>query len=145
MNTSRRHSHSNFAHHIVIHWSLFRVLIESLHYYSHQRETIGDKWIFVIKLVKQWKSNKCAKFEFEWLLVIFIYSTSKFEVQTRTSSAGTSGLIPKRKCLKFLTLHSPFTLLSEKKYSNWMAVLSTLKFITLDETIRSASKWFILP
>ena len=32
----------------------------------------------------------------------------KFLVKTWTLNAGTSGLIPKKNCLKFLTLHSPF-------------------------------------
>ena len=32
----------------------------------------------------------------------------------------------------------------QKKYSNCMAILSTLEFSTLDETIRCASKWLIL-
>ena len=43
MNISSWHSNSNFAHHIVIHWSLFKVLIERLHNNSNQRETIYDK------------------------------------------------------------------------------------------------------
>ena len=44
-----------------------------------------------------------------------------------------------------LTLHSPFCLLMrKKKYSNWMAILSTLESTSLDDTIRCALKWFIL-
>ena len=43
-----------------------------------------------------------------------------------------------------LTLHSPFYLFIRKKYSNWMAILSTLESTTLDETIRCASKWLSL-
>ena len=46
MNISSRHSNSNFAYHIVIHWSLFKVTIESLHYNSHQREVSTKNWYF---------------------------------------------------------------------------------------------------
>ena len=48
---------------------------------------------------------------------------------------GTSGLIPKRHRLDFLTLLSPFCRPIRKKYSNWMAILSTCETGTLDETI----------
>ena len=47
MSISSRHSDSNFAHHFVIHWSLSKVQIESLHNILHERETIYDKLIFV--------------------------------------------------------------------------------------------------
>ena len=46
MNIGSRHSNSNFAHHIVVHLSLFQVYIESLQNKSHQREPIFDKLIF---------------------------------------------------------------------------------------------------
>ena len=80
INISSRHSNSNFAHHIVIHWSLFKMWFESLLNSSHQRETIYDKLIFFAKLVKQWKSKVWAKFELECTLLIFIYSNSKIKV-----------------------------------------------------------------
>ena len=64
-------------------------------------------------------------------------------VRTRTLSAGT-WLLPKRDRPKFLTLHSPFCLLIIKKYWNWMAILSTLKSTSLDETNKCALKWFIV-
>ena len=59
----------------------------------------------------------------------------------QTLNASTLGLIPKRNHPKFLTLLSPFC---QKKYSIWMAILSTLESTTLNKTIRSASKWLIL-
>ena len=34
------HSNSDFTHHIVIYWSLFKEYIESLHNNSHQKETM---------------------------------------------------------------------------------------------------------
>ena len=47
----------------------------------------------------------------------------------------------KGNCLKFLTLHSPFCLLiRKKKYSNGMAILSSLESTALKEAIRCASK-----
>ena len=44
------------------------------------------------------------------LLIIYIYSNSKFKVTRKTQPlhASISGLIPKRNCLKFLKLHSAF-------------------------------------
>ena len=80
MNISSSHSNSNFALHIVIHWSLFKVQIKHLHNNSHQRETIHDKLILFAKLVRQWKSKEWAESELEYALVIFIYSNSKFKV-----------------------------------------------------------------
>ena len=62
MNISRRHSNLNFVYHIAIHWSFFKVWIESLHNNSHQRETIYDKFIFFAKLVRQWKPKEWANF-----------------------------------------------------------------------------------
>ena len=84
--------------------------------------------IFSTKLERQRKSKEWAKF-----------------VKTATVNAGTSGLIQKRNFLQFLTLHLLFCLLiRKKKYSNWMAILSTLESTTLDKTIRWASKWLTL-
>ena len=120
MSISRRHSNSNFSYHIVIHWSLFKMLIQSLYIKSHQRETIyDDKLMFFAKLARQWKSKEWAKFELQFLLLIFIYYNSKFTislVKTRTLKAGTSELIPKRNRLKYLTLHSPFSFLSTNMF-----------------------------
>ena len=44
-------------------------------------------------------------------------------------------------CLHFIHY---FSFLSEKKYSNWIAILNTLGYTILDETVRCTSKWFIL-
>ena len=66
--------------------------------------------------------------------------SSKSLAETRTLNAGTSELIPKKKRLKFPTLHSTFLPFSHKK----ILILSTLESSSLDETIRYASKWFIL-
>ena len=85
MNINSRHSNSNCAQHIVIHWSLFKVYIESLHYNSHQRETIHDKLIFFSKLVRQWKSKEWAKLELQCLPLIFIYSNSKCKVTCKNT------------------------------------------------------------
>ena len=95
-----RHSNSNCIYHIVILWSLCKVLIESLHNNSHQRETIYDKLIFFAKLVKQWKSKEWAKFELECELPIFIYFNNqnlKSLIKTWTLNASTSGKILKLK------------------------------------------------
>ena len=52
-----------------------------------------------------------AKFELECLLLIFIYSNYKFKAICKmTLNVSTSELIPKKKHLKFLTLHLPFCL-----------------------------------
>ena len=59
-------------------------------------------------------------------------------VKTRTLNAGTLG-----NRLKFQTLHVAMLPFYQTKYSNCMAILSTLESTTLDETIRSASKWSI--
>ena len=53
MNISYWHSNSKFAQHIVIHWSLFKVCIESVHDNLHQREIICDKLIFFGDEVKR--------------------------------------------------------------------------------------------
>ena len=51
---------------------------------------------------------------------------------------GTSGLIPKRNRLKFLTFNTFATLpFHQEKYLNLMTILSTLEFTILDKTIRS--------
>ena len=141
--SSSRHSNSNFAHRVVIYWSLFKVLIEHLHNNSHQRETIHHKLILFAKLVRQWKLKEWAQFELECLI---IYSNSKFKIAYRNEAlnVGTSGLIQKRNRLKVLTLHSPFCLFDrKKKYPNWMVSMNTLESTTLDEPIRCASKWLI--
>ena len=71
------HSNSNFANHFAIHWSLCKVLIERLHNNSHQKKkNIYYKWIFFAKLVRLLKSKEQAKFELEYLLLIFIDSNS---------------------------------------------------------------------
>ena len=100
----------NFAHHIVIllsidHSSRFKLKVYIIT--QHQRETTYDKFIFFARLVKQWISKAWGKFESECQLQIFIYSNSKLKslVKTRSLNAGTSGLISKRKRLKFRTLH----------------------------------------
>ena len=83
MNIGSRNFNSNFAHHrsIIIHWSIFKVWIESLHINSYQRETIYDKVIFFAKLVRQWKSKEWAKFEMDCLILIFIYSYNKISYE----------------------------------------------------------------
>ena len=68
---------------------------------------------------------------------------SKSLAKTRTLNAGLSELIPKKNRLKFLTLHSLVCLFSYK-YFNLIAVRSTLKSTSFDETIRCAWKWSIL-
>ena len=73
---------------------------------SHQRETVNHKSILFAKLVRQWKSKEWAKFELKCLLImIFIYSNSKFKVtcKTRTLNAGISGLKPKRYSISNIT------------------------------------------
>ena len=92
--------------------------------------------------VKKW-----AKFEFEYLLLlIFTYSNSKFKVtctnvdfECQYIRTHTKEKLSEISNITFATL--PFY---HKKYSNWMAILSTLEFTALGETIRCASKWFIL-
>ena len=147
MNISNRNSNSNFANHIVIHWSLLKASMESLHKISHQRETICDKvMIFFAKLVWRCKSQDWAKFELQCQLLIFIYSNSKFKVtcKTRTLNADTSGHIPKRDRLKSLTLHSPFCLFMNKKILNLNGHPDYFGTYTLNKTIRCALKTFIL-
>ena len=153
INISSRHSNSNFAHHIIIHWSLSIRCKLNVYIVTHiKRETIYDKLIFFCKISKAKKVNRMRKI---WVRIsttniyYFIYSkiqNLKSLVKSQTLNADTSGLIPKRRnCLKYLTLHLPFCPpFRKKKYSNWMALLSTLKSTALDETIKCASKWFIL-
>ena len=52
---------------------------------SHQRETLYDKLMFFAKLVRQWESKEWAKFELECLLLIFIYSNSKFKATCKNA------------------------------------------------------------
>ena len=62
----------------------------------------------------------------------------------RILNAGTLIIIPKRNRLEFLTFFRHFAFLSEKHTQTEFAILTTLESTTLDETIRCASKWFIL-
>ena len=144
MNISRRHSNSNFAHHIVIHWSLFQVFIECLHNNSRQRETIHHKLILFAKLVRQGKSKEWAKFELECPLLILIYSNSKFEVtcknvdfeyfEYRYIRTHTKEKPSENRNIIFAILPQVY---QKKKYLNWMAILSTLEFTALEKkTIR---------
>ena len=73
----------------------------------------------------------------------------KSPVKMQTLNAGTSALIPKRtrlKSWKCLTLHSQFLLLITKNtQTEWPLRIPYFRiYTTLDETIRCASKWFIL-
>ena len=79
-----------------------------------------------------------------------IYFNSKFKITCKRGLGmpvglyGTSELIPKKTRLKFLTLHSPFCFFLIKILKTNLPFLSTLESISLDETIRCASKWFTL-
>ena len=47
---------------------------------THQKEALHSKLIPFAKFVRQWKSKKWANSDWECLLLISIYSSSKFEV-----------------------------------------------------------------
>ena len=148
MNISSRHSNSNFAHHIVIHWSLFKVSVECLHNNSHQRETIYDKLIFfVYKIVKVMKDKEWAKFELECLLLIpvFIYSNSRCKVTCKNTDLECQHIriYTKEKPSKISNINTFAILSPYQKKSNFLATLSTLESTSFDETIKCASKWFI--
>ena len=78
--------------------SLWCELLCELSMYTLRSDQLITKW---------W-----AKFELECLLLIFIYSNSKFKLkslaETRTLNASTSDLIPKKNGRKLATLHSLF-------------------------------------
>ena len=102
--------------------------------------------IFFAKLVRQWKLKEWAKFELECLLLIFIYSNSNFKVTSKNGNfecwylrTHTEEKLSKTSNITFAILSS----YQKKKTLNRMPVLSTFESITLDETIRSASKWLI--
>ena len=84
---------SNFAHRL-----LFKVQIESLHSNLHQRETSNQHF-------SKKNSKELAKLDLEFLLLVFIYYNSKFEVfcKKQTLNAGLTALIPKRSQLVFLS------------------------------------------
>ena len=106
-------------------------------------------WFFSRKIGKPMKVKRVSKI---WVrrsstsIQFTLIQNLKSLVKTWSLNAGTSRLMPKRNLnLKFLTLNSPFCLLiREKKYSTWVAILSTLESMTPDETITCAPKWFIL-
>ena len=79
----------------------------------------------------QWITIWWAKFELECLLLIFIYFNSKFKVTCKNGdfklNAGTSEHIPKKICLKFLTLHLPFCLFPHQNIFTWLPGLNTLE------------------
>ena len=135
MNISNRHSNSNFAYQIVIHWSLFKLLI------VHTKEKpFTTNGYFSQNLL----GNGVKRVSKIWDRIYYLYSftpiqNSKSFDKTQTLNAGTLGLIPETNCLKFLTL--PFY---QKKYSNWMAILSTFESTTFDKLIRCPLKCFIL-
>ena len=122
MDINRWHSKSNFAYHIFIHWSLFKVIIKII---THkERETIPGNHppqidIFY-KISKAIKVKRVSKIELECLLLIPIYSNWK----VRTLNVGISGLIPNRNHLIFLTLHPPFCLFiiknTQTEWSFWV-------------------------
>ena len=99
----------------------------------------------ICKIGEAIKVKRVSKIWVKMSTIDFIYFDSKFKplVKTQTLNAGTSGLIPKGNRVKFLTLHLPFHLFI-RKILKLIAILSTLESIPLDETIRSALKWFIL-
>ena len=104
-------------------------------------DNLRQFYIFFAKLVWQRKSKEWAKFGLECLLLIFIYSNSKFKVayiKLWTLNAVPSGLILKINHPKYLTLYLPICIFIRN--SNWMASLG----ISLDKPITCASEWFIL-
>ena len=67
------------------------------------------EWDYTLKSA-QWTTIRWAKFELEYLLLIFIYQifwNSKSLAKTPTLNAGASEPISKKNRLKFITLHSP--------------------------------------
>ena len=58
VNISSRHSNSSFAHHFVIHWLVQNGANKNQHKDSYQRETMYDKFILFVKLVRQNKTKQ---------------------------------------------------------------------------------------
>ena len=126
------------------HSSMYKLKVCIITHTKEKPSTTID--IFFAQWVKQWKAIERAKFSLKCLLSICIYSNSKsrvtctkahFECQyIRTHTKEKQSKISK---ITFAICH-----FIRKKYPNWMAILSTLESTTLDETIRCASKWFIL-
>ena len=122
---------------IYIYHSLVYIII-------HTKEKLSTTNLyFSQKLVRQWNSKEWVKFGLECLLLIFIYSDSnlKLLVKTRTLNASTSGLIPMRNCLKFLTFICHFAFSSEKKntqtkWPSWM-LLNLLLLIKPSDELRN--------
>ena len=116
-----------------------------MHNNSHQTKTIYEKLTFFPKLVRRWNSKEWAKCGLECLLLIFTYSNSKFKVTCKNEDFECQYIRTHTKeqpsKISYITFAIwPFN--QRKKYSNWLAILSTLEPTTLKETIRSASKWF---
>ena len=112
---------------------LFKVLIESWHNNSQKRETISYILIFVEKLVRRRKSKEWAKFELECLLLIFIYSNSKFKATCKNEDfkcryirTHTKEKPSKISNITFAIQVCLFIKKKKKKKKNWMAILSTV-------------------
>ena len=139
---SSRHFNSNFALHRPILLSIDHSSRCKLKVYiiTHTKEKPSTTNRYFSQISKAMKVKRVSKIwvRLSTVILIFIYSNSKYIkslVKMRTLNAGTSGFIPKRNCLNLLTLCSPICRFIRKRTSiEWLS-------FTLDETIRSASKW----
>ena len=103
------------------------------HIITHTKEKSSTtNWYFFAKLVGQCKSKEWAKFKFECLLLLIcIYSNSKYKVTCKNVDFNCRyiGTHTKEKPSRISNIAIlPFY---QEKYSNWMAILSTLESIIL--------------
>ena len=113
---------------------------------THTKEKPSSRrqiYIFA-KLGRQWKSKEWAKFELECLLLIFISSNSKFKVTSKNADFEYRyiRIHTKEKPSKISTC--AILLFHQKKKILKLNCHREYLYTTLDETIRCASKWFIL-
>ena len=94
--------------------------------------------MFFIKLEQKSEQN--------FRILKFIYFNSKFHATCKNADFECQYNRTHTKDKPSKINKTTFTILPsyQEKYSNWMAILSTLESSTLDEIIKCTSKWFIL-
>ena len=148
-----RHSKSSFLQ-VVLNWSKWMLVVDiptqilltillfidyssrcklKVYLITHtKRETITKKLMFFIKLVKAMKVKRVSKI-LECLLLKFIYFNSKFHATCENVDFECQYIRTHTKDKPSKINKTTFAILPsyQEKYSNWMAILSTLESIVL--------------
>ena len=140
MNVSSRHYNSKFDHSFDFH--CLANFAKKYQFVLYGFFSVWFLWkfsIYTLKIINVWQYGE------QNLLLIFIYSNSKFKVTCKNADIECPYIRTQTKekpSINFQHYIRHFTFPSQKCF-NLIAILSTLESTSLDETIRCVSKWFI--